>query len=310
MTEQKIISAPEYEIYHPGTLQQSSKEKGWKGLLLATYTNPLSSNEGSPRPSTNDHLLMYINEGSLQGEYSLNDEPWKPYRCNQHQWAIGPAYQNGHDSRWKPGQEDMQALTVSYLHLDPQVLSRHALEALDEVPEHIELIHKIGFDDPLMLQLALTLQNEAEKNTVYEQIYVQSAASLLSIHLLKNYCSISYKVPEYSQKPSKLSSVLEYIDTHIKEDLSIETLANITNMSVYHFIRTFKATMGMAPHKYVVQVRIDKAKRTLQETNMSIAEIANTLGYSVSHFTYLFRKSTGCTPRKYREQNRNYTLYA
>ena len=140
---------------------------------------------------------------------------------------------------------------------------------------------------------------EMEQNSTFLLSLIQTGASLLSIHLLKNYCNVTHKVSQYNDKPAKV----EYIEDNVGSNISLDTLADMSNMSTYHFIRTFKNTMGTSPHKYIVHVRMVKAKKLLKETNMTIAEVGKLLGYSVSHFTQVFRQCIGCTPRQFRKQN-------
>lgn len=97
--------------------------------------------------------------------------------------------------------------------------------------------------------------------------------------------------------------VLDYIEAHLGEDLSIEALAREAASSPHHFARSFAASMGVTPHRYVQARRLDRAGVLLKGTTMPIAEIALALGFaSQSHFTQAFRVRYGVTPaaaRKY-----------
>jgi len=96
---------------------------------------------------------------------------------------------------------------------------------------------------------------------------------------------------------------LDYIHSHLDQDLSLEALANLVSMSRYHFIGLFKQSTGMTPHQYVIQQRIKRAKELLGDRKLSISEISLACGFAnQSHFTRLFRKQTGATPKAYRER--------
>lgn len=98
-----------------------------------------------------------------------------------------------------------------------------------------------------------------------------------------------------------ISRTLAYIRENIKEEFSLEKLADISSMSKYHFLRTFKSQMGITPFQYINEMRISLAKTMLTATNMTIAEIAYDLGYSnESAFIRAFSRTAGTTPRKYR----------
>ena len=95
--------------------------------------------------------------------------------------------------------------------------------------------------------------------------------------------------------------VMEYVDAHIDDQISVECLAKLVNISPFHFSRLFKATTGLPPHSYVIRHRVLKGQQLLERTRMSIAEIAFTVGFSSqSHFTTAFRKTIGVSPGKFR----------
>ena len=72
-------------------------------------------------------------------------------------------------------------------------------------------------------------------------------------------------------------------------------------MSPYHFAHAFRQTTGLAPHRYVIQRRIERARFLLRETDLSITEIAHQVGYAnQSNFSVVFHQLTGQTPRGFR----------
>jgi len=98
----------------------------------------------------------------------------------------------------------------------------------------------------------------------------------------------------------ELALVLEYMDVHLENDLSVVTLANIAGLSASHFNRCFKATTGLTPHSYLLRRRVERAKRLLATEN-SIADVALACGFvGQAHLTTVFHKVTGATPRAYR----------
>ena len=299
------------EVFYSGlTLELNTEDKNWNGLTFHKFLtpNPTDRHETS-NPQIGCHVLGFLSEGSIKGEQSTNNGAWHPFEFRTHELFLGPANQNSHVAHWNRIEEDGPNLALCQLYLTPNVLAQHAMEAINKPSEQVELLINRRFRDPLIIQLALTLMKEAEQNSAYELSLVQTAASFLSVHLLGNYCSKSFKISEYSDKPTKIQNVLDYIEANVAKNISIDVLAREAHMSSYHFIRTFKDAMGISPHKYIVQVRVNQAKRMLSDTNLDIAEIGRQLGYSVSHFTQVFRQSVGCTPRIYRKQNTKSTLF-
>lgn len=102
-------------------------------------------------------------------------------------------------------------------------------------------------------------------------------------------------------KKTTLRSVIEYIEDHLAEDLSLSAIAAFVHLSPYHFARLFKESVGLPPHQYVIQSRIDRAKLLLSTTNWTLTTIAHTVGFAnESHLALHFKRFTRLTPRHYR----------
>jgi AraC family transcriptional regulator len=96
-----------------------------------------------------------------------------------------------------------------------------------------------------------------------------------------------------------------FMTEHAAEDLALDDLAALVNLSAKHFARAFRGSTGMPPHRWLIQKRIDRAKAMLAAADSSLAEIALACGFAdQSHFTAAFRKSAGLTPGGYRREIR------
>jgi len=105
--------------------------------------------------------------------------------------------------------------------------------------------------------------------------------------------------------PRALQRVLDYIEAHLEESISIQALSEIAGLSKFHFARTFKHSKDMTPHEYMVQCRVRRTQRLLTETDMPLSEIALASGFSdQSHCARRFRQQTGITPSQYRRSMR------
>ncbi len=96
---------------------------------------------------------------------------------------------------------------------------------------------------------------------------------------------------------------IQYIYTHINENLSLESLADYVNLSSSYLSRLFNQEMGVSISTYIRGQKIEKAKNLLKYSGYSYIEIANYLGFSSqSHFIHTFHKYTGMTPKKFRDK--------
>jgi transcriptional regulator GlxA family with amidase domain len=97
--------------------------------------------------------------------------------------------------------------------------------------------------------------------------------------------------------PARANRVCEYIDSHLQENIALEVLAEIAQLSVHHFARAFRQTLGIPPHNYMVQRRVEHAQQLLRSTDLPLSEIAIVAGFTdQSHLARHFRTITGVSP--------------
>lgn len=188
---------------------------------------------------------------------------------------------------------------VSFL-LAPEYVTHAAHDMLPD--ENIEFVEQYGMKDALIRQLGMTLLNALQHGQP-ERLYVESLATILAVHIRQVYTVSSSKLTASmkSLAPHTLRDVIEYIDAHLNEDLSLIQLAGIAQISPFYLSRTFKQAMGETLHQYIVMRRIARAKILLTEKHWSILDICHMVGFqSQSHFTSLFRKYVSITPHQYR----------
>lgn len=100
--------------------------------------------------------------------------------------------------------------------------------------------------------------------------------------------------------------VIEYIHEHYTSPIHVESLAAIALQSRFHFIRSFKAAFGITPYQYILQLRVEEAKKQLVKTSATITHISAGLGFScASQFYRIFAKIAGVTPERYRQVQQN-----
>lgn len=104
-----------------------------------------------------------------------------------------------------------------------------------------------------------------------------------------------------------LKKVIAYIDDNFeKDDISLNTVASIANISPNHFSTIFSQEVGVTFIEYLIGKRMDKAKELLMTTNLRSSEIAYKVGYKDPHyFSFMFKKTQGMTTREYRSRGKN-----
>jgi AraC-like DNA-binding protein len=102
-----------------------------------------------------------------------------------------------------------------------------------------------------------------------------------------------------SIEPSAIKRTREYIDEHFAESISLVYLGQMANLSPFHFHRMFCRTVGMPPHAYQTQVRINRAKQLLRQRH-PLSSVAFSTGFAdQSHLTRHFHRLVGVTPGRF-----------
>ena len=101
---------------------------------------------------------------------------------------------------------------------------------------------------------------------------------------------------------SRLKNLVDFMRARVNDDISLEDLAEIALCTSYHVIRLFRNQVGMSPHAYLIQLRLERA-RELIDSGQNIADAALLAGFSdQSHLTRMFKKRYGLTPGLYGSQ--------
>src|SRR5882757_5200922 len=167
---------------------------------------------------------------------------------------------------------------------------------------------RLFFFDQAVWDTALKLKAEVGNSDPRSRQYAE-ALSVVLIHELIRLerttptaaRSLRGGLPVWQQKP-----VVEFIEEHLAEEVSLAALAELADLSLYHFARAFKQSFGAPPHRYHMARRMDHARALLQKPALSVTEIGILTGFrETSSFTRAFRKFTGLTPTDYRRHRQD-----
>ena len=155
--------------------------------------------------------------------------------------------------------------------------------------------------DAFIQNIFSTLKREAQIGGIGSYSLVDSLKTAVAVHLLRSYCVTRPKLSSYSNGLSQvtLTLVKEYIHNHLHQDLKLQEMAAIAQISPYHFLRLFRQSVGVTPHQYISQCRLNQAKYLLQHSELSIIEVATQTGFcDQSHLTRYFKRMIGITPKQ------------
>ncbi|MEH2272951.1 MAG: AraC family transcriptional regulator [Nostoc sp.] len=271
---------------------------GWSHLHLEVYQQPKFE------IVEHQHTMHIIACGlpdsleELEQDNNKTGERWLDGKLEQERRRAGdiaviPAGIS-HRCNWNTSVEFM------VLAIEPALLQQVGEDFVN--PDRIELTPRFMSQQDVLIQgIFSTLRDELESGKIGGDLLIDSFKTTLAIHLLRNYCTTQPKLSSYANGLSQaiLKQVTEYIHEHLHQDLKLTDLSAIAQLSPYHFLRLFKQQMGITPHQYILQRRIEKAKHLLKHSNLSIAEIAIRTGFcDQSHLTRCFKHIVGITPKQ------------
>jgi AraC family transcriptional regulator len=171
---------------------------------------------------------------------------------------------------------------------------------------NLDILPQVAIRDSLIWEIGLALENALVSVPPAPASYAESLAAALASHILFKYTkrSTASHFRSATLNSAQLWRSIEFIHDNLHRNLTLEEMAAVANMSKYHFAKSFGQTMGVAPHHYLVDLRVAKARKLLSRDNsMTLSDVANVVGYSdKSHFIAQFFKIVGTTPHHYRKQ--------
>ncbi len=161
----------------------------------------------------------------------------------------------------------------------------------------VELPCLFSFEDPVCRELLVSMVSEAQAHGAAARLYVESAAVVLAQRLVARGRRSTLPARRAGLPPSVLRRAKEFLHDRMNRNPGITELSAAIGMNVDHFSRMFKRSTGLAPHQYLGDIRLERAKRLLADGRTPIIEIAYEIGYAnPSQFSAFFRKRTGLSP--------------
>ena|SRR5215813_1834885 len=164
-----------------------------------------------------------------------------------------------------------------------------------------------GVQDEMIRQIGLSILSEMTCQTAAGRMLVETSSLLLAARLAHTYADSASVKPKASCRHRldnvRLRRILDYVEQHLEEEITVEGLANVACLSTYHFARMFASAVGIPPHRYVSQQRLRNAMGLLAEGKVPLSDIALRSRFSSqASFNRAFRRATGMTPGEYRRR--------
>jgi AraC family transcriptional regulator len=189
-----------------------------------------------------------------------------------------------------------------HIYLEPGLVPRVASEGFGLDPARLTVPSLDALDLPHLRAAMGAVDAELTAGGAGGRLAAESLANVLAIHLLRHVLAPHQPTRrrDGTLPRAKLRAVVEYVEGHLDASPTLEQMAAIVRLSVYHFARQFRRAMGLPPHQYVLARRVERAKQLLQG-DLSLAEVAAHAGFSdQSQFTHHFKRLVGVTPGQFR----------
>jgi len=243
------------------------------------------------------HLLIAYERAEREdGETLIEGLPRSTLREFNYKLSLVPA---GH--RFYGWQTPRVLTRVTYFYIDLQ----NPLSDPESGNACRAIRPRLFFFDQGILDTALKLKAEVGNADPSSRQYAE-ALSIVLIHELfrldrakaDDERPVRGGLPAWQQK-----RLAEFIEEHLAEDISLAALAELVDLSLYHFARAFTQSFGMPPHRYHCARRMDRARSLLRMPALSVTQVGSRIGFcETSSFTRAFRKFTGLTPSEYRRR--------
>jgi AraC family transcriptional regulator len=189
-------------------------------------------------------------------------------------------------------------------------LPRAALEEIaDDVGERripaLDFRHGRAYDDPVMRSLGQAVLPALAKPEQVNKLFVDHIGLAFRAHIASAYGHTHATRPRArgGLAPWQERRARDILSNNLGGELPLAEVARECGLSASHFTRAFRQSLGIAPHQWLLKVRIERAKQQLLNSDASLADIAIDCGFAdQSHFTRVFTKHVDASPRQWRRR--------
>ncbi|WP_236235288.1 helix-turn-helix domain-containing protein [Pseudomonas faucium] len=257
------------------------------GLAAALWSN---RDDARDYQAPSHHTLScYIADGTGTHRRQCPADKGAPNKL-----CIMPA---GQESNWVVN----GSIRLAHLYISEAQFALGCVRLLDREPREVQLQEATFLDDPqqsVRFRQLITLDWDEPA----ERLLASSLAHEIVDHALLGQVGLRQGLRlKGGLAPNLRRQLVDYIEAHLDQPITLGELALRCNLSEYHFARMFRASFGVPPHQYLLARRLQLACRLLRLGQLPLGQVALLCGFaSASHFSNRFRQALGATPGEYR----------
>jgi len=276
----------------------SSRDVGWRSLLIDVHSG-VSSHDPFTSVRTPDPRVGVTLSGRYAAECYLNGR----WRHDSHAPGSITLHRTDEVARVrfpKPRDADYQAALI-YFPLEQLAAAADHCRRIGE-RSAIPTFNRVIGRDPALTQMARTVVEAMAMGL--DDLYGETVAAWLAVHVVTRHgprANVNESRSIGTLTDARLARVMEYMSSHYAESLTLEQLAAEACISKYHFARLFRQKVGRSPHRYLMEIRLETARRMLLSSDATIAQVAAACGYpTATHFSTAFTRRFGMSPTAFR----------
>jgi AraC family transcriptional regulator len=165
-----------------------------------------------------------------------------------------------------------------------------------------EAVNHSWVRDKLAWMVACEIRKECKNDFPRGPMFLESAAMIFVAQLAYIVDGrASHADQARALSDARLREIVGYIDSNLHRSVTLSELSALVQLTPRYFCGAFKQAMGRPPHQYLIEQRVERARRLLADPELSVTDVALIVGFnSQSHMNNHFRRIVGVTPARYR----------
>jgi AraC family transcriptional regulator len=291
-----VFDSPDFDLAPYAELDTSAlvrrtfcswDDAGWRSLLVQCFDHAPEADDVQLPGVSDLHLVLYV-AGDVVMRTRADGKPERGRRVPGALELMVPGRESVRDYR------TASAMRTIQVHIPSATVARAAARLGGSAPDFETLSAAVAAGDPVVDHLVRALPAAAGA----DDVYAESAAEFLTTHLLTLARHGRLPGPEHAA----VRTGIAVMHDRLAERLTLADIAAEAHLSVYHFVRVFRAATGETPHRYLTRLRIERARGLLSDSDLTIAQIAERCGFaSPGALSTAFLGHVGVRPSVYRK---------